>query len=134
MPDYFVDGQREGSPAQTLLIHAANADAAIARASELGLTPTGARASGMPQELVWSRWAIIGFCVALAFGALAEVFDARASGHHISLTTSLIATTVPFMIVVIRDYLFRCQGQIQTMQLEIDALRERLNARQISSK
>ncbi len=41
MPDFFVDGYREGKTSSALYVQADNADAALVRAAQLGMEGTG---------------------------------------------------------------------------------------------
>lgn len=134
MPEYCVDGQRAGSPAQTLLIHAANTDAAIDRASELGLTPTGARVSGSSQLFASFKWIVVLIGLILASLVLIETFGARAQGRPANLMGIVLATLFGAFSQAMYSYLSHCHSQIQTMRLEIDSLREQLIASKLSSK
>jgi hypothetical protein len=134
MPEYYVDGHRAGCPAQTLLIHAADTDAAITRASELGVTPKGARVSGFRQTLPSFKLFVVSLSLILMPLALIEAFGARAQGRPANMLGIVLATMVCALSQAIYQYLSHCQSQIQTMRLEIDSLREQLNANNLSSK
>ena len=57
MPYFFVDSYQDGKPAPALYVRAENADAALARAAQLGVEGTGVRQAqdlsgdGLPQKV-----------------------------------------------------------------------------------
>ena len=130
MPYFYVDGLRDGRPAQALYIQADNADAAKVRAAQLRMDPTGVRpASAMSNTSQPKIWPLYFFPIFLTFMCFVEVLDARSSGRPSPMAAVTMVTTIPPMIFCIIRHLTRMHQRQQEMQTQIDDLQEQLGSR-----
>lgn len=132
MSCFYVDGLRDGQPAQALYVKADNVDAAKARAVQLGMEPTGVRParaiSNVSQPKIWPLYVFPFFLMLMCF---VEIFGARSSGRPPSTAAMTMISTVPPMIFSIIHHLTRMHQRQQELQSEINDMREQLMSRNL---
>ncbi len=81
MPYFFVDGTRNNQPAPALYVEADNADAALARAAQLGLEGTGVRPANDFSGVEPAKpWTILGFFLLLSLMSCLEMYNFQTHG------------------------------------------------------
>ena len=135
MPYFFVDGYRGGKPAQALYVKAENADAALVRASQLGMEGTGVRPA---KDITASEpQSPKSFAIEMIFIATMVFVSGAGSFSMSSPQPNALSLFAPFMLIgsmISRHYLFSHSQykQQQLMQADILSLQAAINQLQIS--
>lgn len=133
MPYFYVDGLRDGQPAQALYIQADDADAAKVRAAQLHMDPTGVRpARAMPNTSQPRIWPLYVFPFLLMLMCLLGIVqEARLSVRPPSTALMVMISTISPMIFCIIHHLTRMHERQLELQAEINDMRAQLMSRNL---